>query len=207
MTTEFVKIHFDVRSMEKDIKALPKITRGVTVGTLNKVVRKANTAGRKFITSHYNIKARSMKIGGLVSIKRADARKADPLTASIFIRQKARGLFKYGAKQLKSGGVGVKVTKTRKKLKSAFISSWRRGGIQQPQFVFRKATGKNAGKITRISRTGTRYEADKRESLVGPSVAQLYGSRKTRNVMNKVVRLNFRPIFDADFRKKMAKRK
>ena len=198
---EFVKIHFDARSMQKDIEALPKITRTVTVNTRNKVGRKANIAAMKFITSHYNIKARSMKLGVLVSLRRADARKPNP-TFTIFIRKQGRGLFKFGAKQLKTGGVSVRVTKTRKKIKSAFISTWRKG--QDHQFVFIR--GKSLGTITRTSPTGKKFTSKKRRALFGPNVAQLYGSKRTRDVMNKVIRLNFRPIFDADFKKKLARR-
>ena len=198
-----MRLDFDVRSVQRNIDELPRIARKVTASTLNKVGRKANTAARKFITSNYNIKSRSLKLGNLVSFRRADARKPNP-TFTIFIRKRARGLFKYGAKQLKSG-VSVRVTKTRKRISKAFISSWRGGGIQQQQFVF--LHDKALGTVTRISRSGRPYKATKRRSLVGPSVAQLYNSRKVRVVINKAIVENYQPVFDADFKKRLEKRK
>lgn len=200
---EFVRLDFDVKSVQKTIDALPGIAKKVTAGTLNKVGRKANTAARKFITANYNIKARSLKLGNLVNLRRADARKPNP-TFTIFIRKQARGLMKYGAKRLKRG-VSVRVTKTRKKIASAFISSWRRGGIQQPQFVF--VRDKTLGTVTRISRSGKAYKDTKRRSLIGPSIAQLYNSRKVSVVINKTITENYQPVFDEDFKKRLEKRR
>ena len=203
MTAEFVRLDFDLRSVQKNIDDLPKIARRATATTLNKVGRKANTAARKFIRSNYNIKARSLKLGNLVSLRRADARKPNP-TFSIFIRKQARGLMKYGAKRL-TQGISVRVTKKRKKIRSAFISSWRKGGIQQEQFAFIR--DERLGTVTRISRSGRKYQATKRKSLQGPSVAWLYGSRKVRVLINKTVVDNYQPVFDADFKKRLDKRK
>lgn len=203
MSNEFVRLDFDVKSVQRKIDELPRITKRVTASTLNKVGRKANTAARKFIRSNYNIKARSLKLGNLVSLRRADARKPNP-TFTIFIRKRARGLFKYGAKQLKTG-VSVRVTKARKKIGSAFISSWREGGIQQPQFVF--INDKALGTVTRISKSGRPYKATKRRSLVGPGIAQLYNSRKVRVIINDTIVENYQKVFDADFRKRLDKRK
>jgi hypothetical protein len=203
MTAEFVKLNFDLKSVQKNIDDLPGITRRATATTLNKVGRKANTAARKFITSNYGIKSRSLKLGNLVNLHRADARKPNP-TFSIFIRKQARGLMKYGAKRL-TQGVSVRVTKTRKKISRAFMSSWRKGGIQQEQFVFIR--DEKLGTVTRISRSGRKYKATKRKSLHGPSVAWLYGSRKVRAIINKTVVENYQPMFDADFKKRFDKRK
>jgi hypothetical protein len=203
MSNEFVVLKFDVRSVQRNIDELPKIARKVTASTLNKVGRKANTAARKFITSNYNIKSRSLKLGNLVSLRRADARKPNP-TFTIFIRKQARGLMKYGAKRL-SRGVSVRVTKARKKIGSAFISSWRKGGIQQQQFVFIR--DKALGTVTRTSRSGGTYEDTKRKALFGLSVAQLYNSRKVRVIINKAIVDNYQPVFDADFKKRLEKRK
>jgi hypothetical protein len=203
MGNEFVRLDFDVKSVQRNIDELPRIARKVTASTLNKVGRKANTAARKFITSNYNIKSRSLKLGNLVSLRRADSRKPNP-TFTIFIRKKARGLMKYGAKRL-NRGVSVRVTKARKKIGSAFVSSWRKGGIQQQQFVFIR--DKALGTVTRTSRSGGTYEDTKRKALFGPSVAQLYNSRKVRVIINKAIVENYQPVFDADFKKRLDKRK
>ena len=201
--TGLVKLHFDVRSVRKDIEALPKIARRVTVNTLNKVGTRANKAAKKFITSHYNIKPGSIKLKGKpVSLRRADARKDNPVF-TIFIRRKGRGLFKFGAKQLKTGGISVRVTRTSRKIKSAFISTWRRG--QGNEFVF--VRDKSLGTITRISPSGRKSKSTKRRSLFGPNVAQLYNSRQAKDIINKTVRLNFQPIFDEDLSKRLAKRR
>lgn len=201
--TEFVRLDIDFKAVARVIDDLPKIVTKAHVGTLNKVGRKANTAARKFITSNYNIRSRSLKLGKLVSIRRADARKPNP-TFTIFIRKQARGLFKYGAKRL-NRGVSVRVSKARKTLRNAFISSWRKGGIQQEQFVF--VRDKALGTVTRISRSGGTYKDTKRRSLVGPSVAQLYESKRVSVVINKTIVENYQPVFDADLRKRINKKK
>ena len=137
-----------------------------------------------------------------MSLRRADARKDNPVF-TIFIRRKGRGLFKFGAKQLKTGGVSVRVARTSKKIKNAFISTWRGG--QSHQFVFIRDKG--LGTVTRISPTGRKSKGTKRRSLFGPNVAQLYGSRRVKDVINKTVRLNFQPIFDENLKKILAKKK
>jgi hypothetical protein len=211
---EFVKLNFDVRSVQKTIDDLPKIAGRVTAGTLNKVGRKANTAARKFITSNYNIKARSMKLGKLVTLRRADARKPNP-TFTIFIRKQARGLMKYGAKQLKTG-VSVRVGNSRKKITGAFIAPWRSGETEKYVFV----RDKRLGTVTRIRRgatrdalsaafftTGSFFKDTKRRSLFGPRISDIYNSRKVRVIMNKTIVENYQPVFDADFKKRLDKRK
>jgi|APSaa5957512622_1039677.scaffolds.fasta_scaffold39542_2 hypothetical protein len=213
----FVSIETNLNTVQKNIERWPRDARKAAAITLNKVVRKGNKAAKTHIKKNFNFK----KVGSItrrVSIKRADARGGDSIVATIFIKKVGRGLGLYsagqrGSKGKRKGRVSVRVKGTRKTLRQgAFISTWSGEIVDGNSFmkgstVFRKATGSKAGTITRISRSGRPYKADKREMLFGPDVAQLYGSRKVRVLINKTVVENYQPVFDADFKKRLDKRK
>jgi hypothetical protein len=202
---KFVKLNVSNKALDDLFADLPDVTKRATVNTVNKVTRKANKNIKEFVTDIYNIPKRSIKLGGIVSIKRADARK-NLATATIFIRRVGRGLFKYAARRTESG-VTVKIKNTRKRVKGGFVSSWYKGGIQQPQFVFRKGRGENAGTITRISKKGTPYKADKREALSGPMIADLYTSRNARKVLDKTIEKEFQPTLDEEFNRQVDRKR
>ena len=191
----FFKLTYDVKKLEGEFKAMTTSLQRANVNTLNVVGRMANKAIARHIKSNYNIKQRSLKIGKLVTLKKADVRKGIS-TFTIFIRRQGRGLFKYGARQTKSG-VTVLVRKTRKPVKGGFISVWRKG--QSNRFVFRKGRGKNAGTITRRTKTGKTYTAPKREALHGPMVADLYKSRRARRVLDEVIEKNYQKVLNEKF--------
>ena len=105
--SQFIKVEITDKQINALFADLPAATKRATANTLNKVVRIVNKNIRQFVLDSYNIPKKSIKIaGGLVSFKRADARKSRG-TATIFIKKEGRGLFKYGAVQ---GETGVTVT-------------------------------------------------------------------------------------------------
>ena len=194
---EFFKLNIDARELDREFDSLPLVTQKAVVNTLNKVGRLGNKAIAKFIKDNYNIKSRSLKIGKLVTLKRADVRRSIS-TFTIFIRKQGRGLFKYGAKQVK-GGVRVVIKKTPKTIRTAFISTWKSGDAHKRVFVRDKSLGtysKGGGK----PRT-------KRRALFGPMIADLYVSIRAGRVLDETVEKNFQPILDEEFNKQFEKRR
>ncbi len=200
----FVKIEISDSEIDRMFADLPAVAKRATANTLNKVIRIVNKNVRKFITDNYNIPKKAIKIaGGLVSFKRADARR-DIGTATIFIRKVGRGLFKYGA--IESGNrVLVTVKKTPKRVRGAFVSIWRKG--ETNKFVFRKAIGKNAGTITRRTKTGKSYQAAKREVLFGPKIADLYVSRRAGGIVDKTIDKEYQVLLDKEFNRQFERRR
>ncbi len=136
-----------------------------------------------------------MKIGRLVRLKRANAR-SNRNVFTILIRKQGRGLFKYGAKQL-AGGVRVRVKKTKKTVRGAFISTWRKGGTDKRVFV----RDKRLGTYTRGIRKGI-----KRRALFGPSIADLYNSKRVRDIIDKTIDRHFQKVLDEEFNRQFEKR-
>lgn len=186
---EFFELKINERELDREFDILPLITQKAVVATVNKVGRLGNKAIATFIKSNYNIKARSLKIGKLITLKRADVRRGIS-TFTIIIRKQGRGLFKYGAKQVK-GGVRVIVKKSAKTVRGAFISTWRSGDSHQRVFTKDRKLGtysKGGGK-----------PRPKRRALFGPMVADLYTSIRAQKVLDETVEKNFQPMLDVEF--------
>ena len=212
--SQFLKVEITDQQINTLFADLPAATKRATANTLNKVVRLVNKNIRRFITDNYNIPKKSIKIaGGLVSFKRANARK-NRGTATIFIRKVGRGMFKYGAVQGKTGTT-VTIKKTPKFIRTAFISTWRRGDGQKRVFV----TDKRLGKVTRIPSGIARsafssgisaqnfYMATKRRSLFGPKIADLYVSQRAGRVLEDTIDKEYQPLLDEEFNRQFEKRK
>lgn len=197
-----MRLNVSNREMERLFADLPVATKRATANTLNKVIRKANRNLKKYVTGNYNVPARSLKLGGLISIKRADARR-NIGKATIIIRKVGRGLFKFSPKQDIGGYVSVKIKKTRKTVRGSFISVWRKG--QSAQFVFRR--DKSAGLVTRRSKAGKTYQAQRRRSLFGPKIADLYTSRAAGRVLDKTIEDNFQTMLDAEFNRQVERKR
>ena len=202
--TKFVGLSFDIRQIESNFADMSDAFRKATAQTLNKVGTKANRNIARNIKDTYNIPARALKIGRLVKLKRADARKKFGGVFTIRIRKQGRGLMKYSPQSSKVG-VSVKVKKSRKTLNRAFITSWRKGGVQGAQFVFR--TNKRASKITRYSKKGTPYKAYPRKALFGPSVAGLYRRRKSRRILVETINEEYQKELDKQFNQQFEKKR
>lgn len=200
--SKFYKISVDANQLYKTFSDLPEVTKKATANTVNIVARKANKNLKAHITETYNVPKSAMKFGKLVSLKRANAR-TNLGKATIFIKVKGRGLMKYGAKQI-GPGVSVRIKKTTKTIKHAFISPIKKGG-PYAKFVFIKSRGDKAGKIMRRSKAGTPYEAAKREVMYGPPIADLYTNRGADKILMKTIDDEFQTTLDEQFNKQFEK--
>jgi hypothetical protein len=183
---------------------LPKVMKTATAQTVDIVARKVNKNLKNHVALKYNVPKSSMRLGKLISIKRANVR-ANIGRASIFIKRVGRGLIKYDPIRGPTV-VSVLIKKSRKRIKGAFISSWEKGGIQQQQFVFAKGRDKHAGKITRRTKKGAPYIADKREVLYGPPIADLYTNASAGGVIMDTIDKDFQPTLDVQFNKQFEKK-
>ncbi len=196
---EFFKLNVNMMELEREFDTLDSLAQKAVVNTLNKVGRLGNKAIATFIKTNYNIKARSLKLGRLVTLVRADARKGKRGGVfTIIIRKQGRGLFKYAAKQVK-GGMRVIVKKSAKTVRGAFISTWKKGDPHQRVFVRDPGLGtysKGGGK-----------PRPKRRALFGPMVADLYASIRARKVLNETIEKNFQPMLDVEFDKQFERKR
>jgi len=176
-TNKVFNLKIDTSDLVNNFRDMNKALKRAVVNTLNEVGRTINREIATDIKKSYNVKARSLKIGKTVRLRRADARRDIP-TFTISVLKKGRGLMLYGAKKNKAG-VSVKIGRTRKTIKGAYIVRSK----TNRQFVGRKGKGF----IERTTRAGNRYRAAKSEWLYGPSIAALYRRRKAFNTIKKVI--------------------
>lgn len=194
-------IKIDVQKLEAEFRDMNNALKKATVNSLNTVGRKINKEMALDIKQHFNIKARSLKLGKIVRLIRADARKQIPFF-TISILKKARGLALYSPRRTKAG-IEVEVKKGRRKIvKSSFFITSRKKG---KKFVARK--GKEGRAVERISRTGKRYKAARSEFLLGPSIAQLYRRRKSLRLIDMVIDRDYKKTLDENFNKQFEKRR
>jgi hypothetical protein len=193
-----------MRELEREFDDLPIVTQKAMVNALNKVGRLANKAIAKFIKDNYNIPAKSLKIGYLVKLIRADARKASDTGRAwrafftIVIRKRAINLIMYGGEQIIGGGVSVRVKRTTKVIRRAFVSVWKSGSHKRFIFVRDPKLG------TFMSKYGKRT---KRRALYGPSIADLYGSIRARKIIDDTIEKNFQPMLDKEFERQFERRR
>lgn len=198
----FYKMEIDEQSFDKIFADLPKVAQRATANTVNIVARKINKNLKDHISTEYNVPKSAMKFGKLVSIKRANVR-ARFGNAVITIRRKGRDLIKYGAKQVESG-ISVAVRKSSTKIiKGGFVNPWHRG--QSGDFAMQKAVGKRAGKTTRTTAKGTTYEADKRQTVYGPPISDLYTNEKAEKIIMRTIDTDFQPELDKQFGRQFEK--
>ncbi len=192
--TGVYNLKIDVTKLEAEFRDMNKALKKAVVNSLNTVGRKVNKEIATDIKLNYNIKARSLKIGKTVRLKRADARKQIPFF-TISILKKGRGLFLYSPKQTQAG-ISVKIKKGRKTVKgSYFITS----KAKKKRFVARRSRA--GGMVERTTSRGRRYMAPRSEFLFGPSIASLYRRRKSLKVIDKVINAEYEKTLDAQFNK------
>ena len=198
-TEKVFNVHVDSKELGVVFDDLNIALKRATVNSLNKLGREANREIATDIKKTYNIKAATLKIGKTVKLLRADSRKSNPVF-TIRIKKRARGLFLYGASKRKKG-VSVKVKRTRKIVRKAFLVRSRQNKI----FVARK--DKKGGKVQRVSTSGTRYMAPRSEFLIGPSLAQLYRRRKVRGIIVRLINVKYKKELSVQFNNQFEKRR
>ncbi len=196
----FVTLDYDVHELAAAFADMAVSAQRATVNALNVVGRRANTEVAKYIKQNYNIKQSSLKQGRLVNIKRADARKSRPVF-TITIKKQGRGLMKYGPRETDTG-VSVLIKKSRKHIKSSFITAWKKGkgrpafgrggGAAFRPWVF--VVDKRLGKVQ--TQLGMRY---KRRALFGPAVWALYTSLRSRQIFRQTIKDLYDPILNEKF--------
>lgn len=198
-TEKVFNLHVDSKDLGVVFDDLNIALKRATVNSLNKLGREANKEIATDIKKTYNIKAKTLKIGKTVKLLRADSRKSNPVF-TIRILKRARGLFLYGAARRKKG-ISVKVKRTRKIVKKAFLIRSRQGKM----FVARK--DKKGGRVQRVSTSGTRYMAPRSEFLIGPSLAQLYSRRKSRAIIVRLIKTKYKKELSEQFNNQFERRR
>lgn len=199
-TRKVFNLHVDVNDVEDMFRDMNKSLKTAVVNTLNKVGRTINKEISTDIKQNYNIKAKSLKIGKTVRLRRADKRKDIP-TFTISILKKGRGLVLYSPKRAKAG-ISVKVKKGRKTVKGSFFVKSKRGMT----FVALRDR-KRLDFIIRKSASGRAYMAKASEWLYGPSIAQLYRRRKSFQTINKVIDRDYEKELGSQFNKQFEKKR
>lgn len=198
-TRKIFSLQVDVNDVEDAFRDMNVALKTAVVNTLNTVGRTINKEIATDIKRNYNIKARSLKLGKIVRLFRADKRKAVPVF-TISILKKARGLALYSPRQTKAG-ISVRIKRGSKTVRGSYFIKDRRG----MRFVGRK--GKRRRFIVRTSKTGRRYVARASDFLIGPSIADLYGRRKSLKILNNVLDRDYKRELDDKFNKQFEKKR
>lgn len=198
-TKQVFNLRVDVNDLTDMFQDMNKSLKTAVVLTLNTVGRAINKEIAADIKKKYNIKARSLRIGKLVSLRRADSRKTVP-TFTISILKKGRGLALYSARRGKAG-VSVRIRKGSKTVKGSFFIKAKNGRV----FVARK--DKKRFFILRKSKTGRSYVARGSEFLYGPSIASLYRRRAAFRLISKVIKRDYKDKLDENFNKQFERRR
>lgn len=199
-TEKVFNLHVDSKDLGVVFEDLNVALKRATVNSLNKLGREANREIAIDIKKNYNIKAKTLKIGKTVRLLRADARKRNPVF-TIRVLRKPRGLFLYGASKRKRG-VSVKIKRSRKTVKNAFLIRSRRFGK-----TFVAVKDKKGGTVERVSTSGTRYRAAKSKFLLGPSLAQLYSRRKVRGIIINLIQRKYKNELAEQFNNQFERRR
>lgn len=192
--SDFFSVSVNKNDLDSVFADLASSARKAIANALNNVGRRGVTLVENHVSKNYNVQKPSIR--KLVKIIRAHA-KASPGGGKFIARVKrqGRGLYKYDASRSK-GGVQYSVRRgQRKKVKSGFISTWRKGGGRNFVFVSKK----KFGTVKRISTSGTAYQAAKRKALFGPSIATLFTGRGAFRVFREYVEKSFEPELDEQF--------
>ncbi len=170
-----------------------KALRTATARAMNQVGRKANREAAKHLKETFNVTQRDLRVNHRVFLRTADSRSLNKFKFVIFVKQVGRGLHRYNPEPT-TGGTTVLVKKNRRKIRSAFVSVWKKG--QSGRFVF--VRDKKEGTYVR---KGQKVERTKRRVLFGPSIADLYRRKDTLVMIEKTVQDNFEDTLSEQFDK------
>ncbi len=198
-TRKVFNLHVDVNDVDGVFADMNSALKTAVVGTLNVTGRTMNKEIALDIKTKYNIKARTLRIGKTVSLRRADVRKRVP-TFTISILKKGRGLALYSPIKTKAG-VSVRIKKGKQIVRRSFIIKNKRG----MPFVVRK--DRRGGFVDRVSRSGKRYKAARSEFLYGPSLADLYGRRKSLKIIGDVIDRDYQNELNRQFNNQFEKKR
>jgi len=189
-------IAVDFQKVLSKNKKLQSLTKKAIVSALNVVGKRANVAASAQIRTEYNVKKQD--ISKAVKLIRASGRR---LVFKIFVRSGRMGLMRYGARETKKGlTVQIKKTEGRKLIPHSFKGPWRKGESGQWAFL-RDPT------LPRVHRTGRSKDkalytrtSEARRALFGPSVTQLYASKRVGKKIRQVVDDNLAKALNHDLK-------
>ncbi len=198
-TNKVFNLHVDVNDVADAFADMNSALKIAAVNTLNVVGRASNKEIASDIKANYNIKARTLKLGKTVSLRRADARKRLPVF-TISILKKGRGLALYSPSKTKAG-ISVRIKKGKQTIRRSFFIKNKQG----MRFVVRKS--RKGGFVDRVSRSGKRYKAARSQFLYGPSLAALYGRRKSLKIIENVIERDYKSELDRQFNNQFEKKR
>lgn len=198
-TKKVFNLHVDISDVEEAFADMNSALKRAAVNTLNVIGRTSNREIAADIKANYNIKARTLKIGKTVSLRRADVRKSLPVF-TITIKKKGRGLALYSPIKT-AAGVSVRIKKGKQTVRRSFFIKNKQG----MRFVVRK--DRKGGFVDRVSKSGKRYKAAKSEFLYGPSLASLYGRRKSLKIIRNVIERDYKNELDKQFNNQFEKKR
>ena len=200
-TKKVFNMNVNVNDLEDMYRDMNTALKTAVVNSLNVLGRTINKEIATDIKQNYNIKARSLRIGKTVRLRRADKRKVIPVF-TISILKQGRGLALYSPRKTKAG-ISVKVKRGKKTVRRSFFIKNKTG----MRFVARKGSDRNRRFILRTSRTGRKYVARASEFLYGPSIASLYQRRKSSNVIRTVIDRDYKKELDKQFNNQFEKKR
>ena len=170
----------NLRGVSKDVvdKAIPR--------ALNRTAQMARTAAsREMRNDGYMFTASEVKQA--IDILRANA---GSLTASLRVKRQTTNLMKFGARQTKEG-VAVKVHKSRKVIKGAFIAQLRNG--RYGVYIEDKTKGKTVlrQKPGARGKARTGWHDYPVRKLYGPSVGGAYSTEQIQVIMLRLIGTKF----------------
>lgn len=198
-TKKVFNLHININDVEDAFADMNSALKTANVNTLNVVGRTSNKEIAADIKTNYNIKARTLKLGKTVSLRRADVRKRLPVF-TISILKKGRGLALYSPTRTKAG-ISVRIKKGKQTIRRSFFIKNKHG----MRFVVRKS--RKGGFVDRVSRSGKRYKAARSEFLYGPSLASLYGRRKSLKIIGQVIDSDYKNELDRQFNNQFEKKR
>ncbi len=198
-TRKVFNLHVDIKDVEDAFADMNSALKTASVNTLNIIGRLSNKEIAADIKANYNIKARTLKLGKTVSLRRADVRKSLPVF-TITIKKVGRGLALYSPLKT-TAGVSVRIKKGKQTIRRSFFIKNKQG----MRFVVRKS--RKGGFVDRVSKSGKRYKGAKSKFLYGPSLASLYGRRKSLRIIRNVIDRDYKNELDKQFNNQFEKKR
>lgn len=198
---------FNVNIVNRDtFDFLPQNMKNAVRNSINVIGRSANKKISVDMKQVYNIPSRVTKIGNNIRLRPA---RRNEFVFKISIRSSPRGTFKFPHRQT-ARGVEVEIKRGKRQLiKGAFVAPLRKDQSVGRKGTFRRRAEKNntfvfvrsksRGHITRFTKKGTPYSAERRRTLVSFDIQNVYNSKFGFGRINKIIKDNFQKTLDQKF--------
>jgi hypothetical protein len=199
---------FVLNKIDTDVfPLLNKSLKRAVFNSTNVIGRKANKTVTKDMKLEYNIPTSVTKIGKDIILETARPNKPE---FKIRVKSAPRGLFKFPHRQT-AAGLEVEVRRNKRKLiRGAFIAPLRKGQTgalrlgtfkrrDEKNNVFAFVRSKSRGRITRYTKKGTPYSAERRRVMFGFNIRDVYGSKFGIKRIEKVIKKDYQNVLDDKF--------